>query len=191
MKDAEYTEYVCRVRKFPFRPIQYFGVKLFPPSLCGSVRRPVVLLRTWNPSVKNDSALERSSSVFKRSAAASQLSQGSPPTHRRCVVLNGRGIKPQLYRRTFSQAPRTLGWRKASGWWRLDQHNKLHGCKWVEIGVMWGWQTRLLSPGDGLTPKNTHMRAHISESGSPAGLCGCVADACSGRLLFTWSSCLF
>lgn len=35
------------------------------------------------------------------------------------------------------------------------------------------------------------MKTHISESRTPPGLCGCVSDACSGRLLFTWSSCLF
>lgn len=39
--------------------------------------------------------------------------------------------------------------------------------------------------------RTPRVQTHMSERRSPAGLCGCAADACRGRLLFTWSSCLF
>lgn len=60
-----------------------------------------------------------------------------------------------------------------------------------------GWAVRgiqiwLFRPGYAAhTHLHTHAQPHISDSRSPEGLCGCVNEACSGRSLFTWSSCLF
>lgn len=60
--------------------------------------------------------------------------------------------------------------------------------KWAERAAVRGRQIWLFHPG---YTTHTHTHLHISDSRSPEGLCGCVNEACSGRSLFTWSSCLF
>lgn len=54
-------------------------------------------------------------------------------------------IRLQLYSQTFTYAH---FWKsqKTLGLWLLDQHDRLYGCKWVERGVMRGWQARFFSP---------------------------------------------
>lgn len=80
----------------------------------------------------------------------------------------------------------------------FDNHKRFRACGYLinMTGVMdlsvqrekWWEDDRRGSSAPG-TPEV--YNTHICESRSPLGLCGCVTYACSGRLLFTCSSCLF